>query len=93
MANINLRQLINECLTEIFKESEYFQDYENLMTKSSQEYYSHKKQSWKLIPKEMLINIWATYVKFGRIDENKLDKIWLLDAYKEFLENGKINET
>jgi MoaA/NifB/PqqE/SkfB family radical SAM enzyme len=40
-----------------------------------------KHQSWRLIPARDLIIVWNTYAKYGRVNEEKLDKIW--DIIKE----------
>jgi hypothetical protein len=38
----------------------------------------NEKLSWPVIPKQMLLNMWRTYAKFGQVDEEQVQKLWEL---------------
>jgi hypothetical protein len=57
--------------------NDYGDDYGEVYSDIQDEWYSGQKhQLWNLVPKKDIILLWATYIKFRRIDENNLQKIW-----------------
>lgn len=70
---IKLKSLIKERLDLGSLEN----DYSDIQMEVEQEFQSGQKhQSWKLIPARDLILLWITYAKYGRVDEEKIIKIW-----------------
>ncbi len=49
----------------------------DLRVRMEREFLSGQKhQSWKLIPSRDLISVWMVHTKYGRVDEEKIIKIW-----------------
>src|ERR1035437_859175 len=72
---IKLKDLIKESIE--IDTGSIENDYSDIRTEMQQEFQSGQKyQSWRLIPSRELLLIWATFAKFGRVDEDKLYKIW-----------------
>lgn len=68
-------------LNEIYNEK-IETDYSEINDEMQQEFLSGQKyQTWRLIPARDILLLWATFSKYGRVDEDKLDKIW--DIIKE----------
>lgn len=77
---IKLKSLIKESLDLGRLED----DYNDIKLEIEQEFQSGQKhQSWKLIPARDLIYLWVVYAKYGRVDEEKIVKIW--DILKELV--------
>lgn len=70
---IKLKSLIKESYVSGTWEDEYFEIKDEMKKEfdAGQIY-----QTWKLIPARDLLIIWATFTKYGRVDENKLNKVW-----------------
>jgi len=70
---IKLKNLIRESYLHGRPEDEYQEIHDEMQ----QEFHSGQKyQTWNLIPAKDILLIWATFAKYGRVDENKLDKVW-----------------
>lgn len=71
MSIIKLKSLINESLDSAL------QKYYDVREKMEQEWFSGTPhQSWRLVPKKLLSLVWLKFIKYGRVDEKGLDKIW-----------------
>ena len=74
---ILLRNLILETHTDLI-----YRDFEEIQSKVAEEFHSGQTyQSWHLVPARLLKLTWLTFVKYGRVNEKALDKIW--DITKE----------
>lgn len=70
---IKLRNLVEI----MFGDSEIHHDMEKVMERVKEEWRSGQKhQSWRLVPKRLLNVVWNTYIKYGRVHEKGLEKIW-----------------
>ena len=70
---IKLKNLIKEVLGN----REFEHDLIDIQSEMEQEWWSGQKhQSWKLVPARDLIITWNTFVKYGRADKNRVEKIW-----------------
>ena len=72
---IKLKDLIT--IKESYVKDDLPSEYSDIKMEMEQEFLSGQKyQSWKLVPARDFIILWATFSKYGRIDEDKLDKVW-----------------
>ena len=77
---IKLKSLIKENLDLGSLEN----DYSDIKMEVEHEFQlGQKHQSWRLIPARDLILLWIIYAKYGRVDEEKIIKIW--DTLKELV--------
>ena len=53
-------------------------DFEDLSSEFSEEYSrgENPRQSWKLVPADLLKKVWMEYGKYGRVDEDGINRIW-----------------
>lgn len=69
---IKLKSLLPESFSHDFSD-----EYEKISDKMRDEWYSGQKhQSWRLVPKRLLELVWMKFIKYGRVDDRGLDKIW-----------------
>lgn len=55
----------------------WIHDYYRIKDQMNDEFGSGQKyQSWRLVPKKLLDLTWMTFVKYGRVNEKALEKIW-----------------
>lgn len=60
-----------------FPSGEIHDDMEETMNLVRKEWQSKQKhQSWRLVPKRLLDLVWLSCVKYGRVNERGLEKIW-----------------
>lgn len=64
-------------LLESINDEDFIDKYYRIKEEMEEEWFSgNKHQSWKFIPKKLLDLVWLKFVKYGRVDERGLDKIW-----------------
>lgn len=70
---IKLKSLIRESYVDGRVTDEYSDIYNEMQEEFQR---GQKYQTWHLIPAKDILLIWAIFAKYGRVDENKLDKVW-----------------
>lgn len=64
-------------IVESIPDREFEHDLYDIQSEVEQEWWNGQKhQSWRLVPARDLLYVWNTFVKYGRVDEPKLEKIW-----------------
>lgn len=72
---ILLKHLISEHFS--FPNDDIGSDFDEMRDAVRSEWLSGQKhQSWRLVPKRLLNAVWLTYAKYGRVNEEGLEKIW-----------------
>src|SRR6266704_6364702 len=70
---------LKDILNEIFHDRSLESEIERIEDDIQVEFMNKQKhQSWKLVPARDLLVTWNTFGKYGRVDEDKLEKIWEL---------------
>jgi hypothetical protein len=77
ISDINDHQ-INVILESVIN-GDFKSDFQRVISRIKKEWkQGNEKLSWPVIPKQRLLIMWKTYAKFGRVDEEQIQKLWEL---------------